>query len=102
MARELTSEEGRQAVSVRLAEQYIQEFGRLASKTNTLIIPAQANDIACLLLFVPILWWCILIILFCAGVFFRARVSLTDPLCTVPFTPACVAVPTNVCASPGC
>ena len=47
ISRELSTLEGKQAVSMRLAEQYIHEFGRLASKSNTLIVPAQANDVSC-------------------------------------------------------
>jgi regulator of protease activity HflC (stomatin/prohibitin superfamily) len=37
---------GAQAVQLRVAEQYIAQFGELAKKTNTLIVPANAADIA--------------------------------------------------------
>lgn len=36
---------GEQAVNLRVAEQYVKEFGRLAKETNTLILPAQLADI---------------------------------------------------------
>lgn len=35
---------GEKAVSLRLAEQYIQAFSQLAKENNTLILPAQTND----------------------------------------------------------
>ncbi len=35
---------GEKAVSLRLAEQYIQAFSQLAKKNNTLILPAKADD----------------------------------------------------------
>jgi regulator of protease activity HflC (stomatin/prohibitin superfamily) len=37
---------GAQAVQLRVAEQYIAQFGELAKESNTLIIPANAADIA--------------------------------------------------------
>jgi regulator of protease activity HflC (stomatin/prohibitin superfamily) len=37
---------GVEATQLRVAEQYVQEFGKLAQKTNTLILPANASDIA--------------------------------------------------------
>src|SRR5262245_2352936 len=37
---------GAQAVQLRVAEQYITQFGELAKKTNTLIVPANAADVA--------------------------------------------------------
>lgn len=36
---------GTEAVNLRLAEQYITEFGNLAKKNNTLILPANLSDI---------------------------------------------------------
>ncbi len=36
---------GREAVNLRVAEQYVQEFGRLASVNNTMIIPANLGDV---------------------------------------------------------
>lgn len=35
---------GKEAVSLRVAEQYVDAFGKLAKESNTLIIPANAND----------------------------------------------------------
>jgi len=37
---------GYQAVQLRVAEQYIQEFGRIARSTNTVVIPASVSDVA--------------------------------------------------------
>lgn len=36
---------GQEAVQLRVAEQYITEFGKLAKNTNTMIIPATTSDI---------------------------------------------------------
>ena len=35
---------GEKAVSLRLAEQYIQAFSQLAKENNTLILPAKTDD----------------------------------------------------------
>ncbi len=40
---------GLEAVQLRVAEQYIGEFGKLAKTTNTLIVPANAADISSML-----------------------------------------------------
>jgi regulator of protease activity HflC (stomatin/prohibitin superfamily) len=37
---------GLQALNLRVAEKYIQEFGRLAQESNTMIIPSNLSDIA--------------------------------------------------------
>jgi regulator of protease activity HflC (stomatin/prohibitin superfamily) len=37
---------GAEATQLRVAEQYIQQFGELAQKTNTLILPANVSDVA--------------------------------------------------------
>jgi regulator of protease activity HflC (stomatin/prohibitin superfamily) len=37
---------GFQAVQLRVAESYIEQFGQLAKKTNTLILPASVSDVA--------------------------------------------------------
>jgi regulator of protease activity HflC (stomatin/prohibitin superfamily) len=37
---------GAEATQLRVAEQYIQQFGQLAQKTNTLILPANVSDVA--------------------------------------------------------
>lgn len=36
---------GKEAVSLRIAEQYVGEFGKLAKETNTIILPAELSDI---------------------------------------------------------
>ena len=36
---------GSEAVSLRIAEQYVGEFGKLAKETNTMILPAELSDI---------------------------------------------------------
>ncbi|MDT8439124.1 MAG: stomatin-like protein [Wenzhouxiangellaceae bacterium] len=36
---------GSDAVSLRIAEQYVDQFGKLARETNTLILPAELSDI---------------------------------------------------------
>jgi regulator of protease activity HflC (stomatin/prohibitin superfamily) len=36
---------GQDAVSLRIAEQYVAEFGKLAQKNNTMIIPANMSDL---------------------------------------------------------
>jgi regulator of protease activity HflC (stomatin/prohibitin superfamily) len=40
---------GAEAVQLRIAEQYIAEFGKLAKASNTLVIPANASDISSML-----------------------------------------------------
>ncbi len=37
---------GKDAVNLRIAEEYLQQFGKLASKNNTMIIPSNLSDIA--------------------------------------------------------
>lgn len=41
----IKEEGGRDAVSLRVAEQYVKEFGRLAQTNNTMIIPAELSNI---------------------------------------------------------
>ena len=36
---------GREAVNLRVAEQYVREFGKLASESNTMIIPSNVGDV---------------------------------------------------------
>ncbi|MCB1228460.1 MAG: paraslipin [Verrucomicrobiales bacterium] len=36
---------GRDAVNLRVAEQYVKEFGKLASESNTLVIPSNLSDV---------------------------------------------------------
>ena len=40
---------GQEAVQLRVAEQYITEFGKLAKTNNTMIVPATANDISAMI-----------------------------------------------------
>jgi regulator of protease activity HflC (stomatin/prohibitin superfamily) len=42
----ISEENGLNAVNLRVAEQYLQEFGKLAKVNNTLIIPSNLTDIA--------------------------------------------------------
>lgn len=42
----LTTQEGKEAVNLRIAEQYIHEFGKLAKTTNSIIIPTNLSDVA--------------------------------------------------------
>ncbi|MCU0411465.1 MAG: paraslipin, partial [Bacteroidetes bacterium] len=37
---------GLQAVNLRVAEQYLGEFGKLAQKNNAMIIPSNLSDVA--------------------------------------------------------
>jgi regulator of protease activity HflC (stomatin/prohibitin superfamily) len=41
----MRTEGGLEAVQLRVAEQYIAQFGELAKTTNTLILPANAGDV---------------------------------------------------------
>lgn len=46
IAQAIESPGGDQAVNLRVAEQYIKEFGNLAKENNTIIIPSNLSDIA--------------------------------------------------------
>lgn len=46
IAKELQTEGGQQAANLRVAEQYVGEFGKLAKESNTLILPSNTTDIA--------------------------------------------------------
>ncbi|AJF08244.1 SPFH domain-containing protein [Geoalkalibacter subterraneus] len=46
IAKELQAEGGQQAANLRVAEQYVGEFGKLAKESNTLILPSNTADIA--------------------------------------------------------
>lgn len=46
IAEELKAPGGMDAANLRVAEQYVAEFGRLAKESNTLIVPANAADIS--------------------------------------------------------
>lgn len=44
VAKTLANQEGKDAVSLKIAEQYIEAFSKLAKESNTLLLPAGAND----------------------------------------------------------
>jgi len=46
VAASIASAGGKEAAQMRVAEDYIKEFGKLAKETTTMIIPAQAADMA--------------------------------------------------------
>lgn len=46
VAEQLQTEGGAQAANLRVAEQYVREFGRLAKESNTLVIPSNVSDTA--------------------------------------------------------
>jgi len=46
VASALASEGGQEALQMRLAEEYIAQFGNLAKKNNTMIVPSDVADIA--------------------------------------------------------
>ena len=46
IASAIGSEGGKDAVNLRIAEQYVGEFGKLAKENNTIIIPSDLSDIA--------------------------------------------------------
>jgi len=45
IAQAINTPGGRDAVNLRVAEQYVREFGRLAQTSNTMIIPSNLSDI---------------------------------------------------------
>ena len=46
IAKSINQEGGMNAVNLRIAEQYLTEFGKLAKVNNTMIVPADLSDIA--------------------------------------------------------
>lgn len=46
ISRAINSDGGKDAVNLRIAEQYIQEFGKLAKTNNSIIIPSNLADIS--------------------------------------------------------
>jgi regulator of protease activity HflC (stomatin/prohibitin superfamily) len=46
VATAIRSEGGMEAVQLRVAEQYVAQFGQLAQKTNTVVVPANVSDVA--------------------------------------------------------
>lgn len=49
IAKSIGNDNGIDAVNLRIAEQYLQEFGKLAKTTNTMIIPQNMNDVSSML-----------------------------------------------------
>ncbi len=49
IAESLNSEGGTNAARLRVAEEYIKQFGELAKKTNTMIVPANTADISAMM-----------------------------------------------------
>lgn len=47
---------GKNAVSLRIAEQYVKEFGKLAQTNNTMIIPSNLSDISSVIATASSLW----------------------------------------------
>jgi regulator of protease activity HflC (stomatin/prohibitin superfamily) len=46
VAQAVSTEGGPEAMKLRIAEEYIEQFGNLAKKSNTLVIPANLSDIS--------------------------------------------------------
>lgn len=46
IATSMSVENGKEAVNLRVAEQYLSEFGKMASESNTMIIPQNMSDIS--------------------------------------------------------
>ena len=46
VAEAIRTDGGMEAVQLRVAEQYVEQFGKLAKSSNTLIIPATLSDVS--------------------------------------------------------
>jgi regulator of protease activity HflC (stomatin/prohibitin superfamily) len=46
VAAAIKTEGGMEAVQLRVAEQYVAQFGNIAQKTNTVVVPANVSDVA--------------------------------------------------------
>ena len=46
VAESVSSQGGREAMQLRVAEEYVRQFGNLARTGNTLVVPANLSDIA--------------------------------------------------------
>src|ERR671918_490955 len=46
VATAIRTDGGMEAVQLRVAEQYVAQFGQLAQKTNTVVVPANVSDVA--------------------------------------------------------
>ena len=42
----VSQEGGAEAMQLRVAEDYLQQFGQLARQSNTLVVPANLSDVA--------------------------------------------------------
>jgi len=56
VAEALRQEGGRDAMQLRIAEQYVEQFGRLAKAGNTFVVPASLSDIGSILALATGLW----------------------------------------------
>ncbi|WP_232059358.1 band-7 C-terminal domain-containing protein [Kineobactrum salinum] len=45
VAEAINTQGGKDAVALRVAEQYVREFGKLAQSSNTMILPAELSNI---------------------------------------------------------
>lgn len=46
VAEQMATQGGKDAANLRVAEQNVEQFGRLAQETNTLIIPGNTGDVS--------------------------------------------------------
>jgi hypothetical protein len=46
MGAELSTESGQKAAKIMIAQKYIEEFGKIVGKSNSIIVPSDANDIS--------------------------------------------------------
>lgn len=46
MGMELSKDSGQKAAQIMIAQKYIEEFGRIVGKSNSIIVPSDANDIS--------------------------------------------------------
>jgi regulator of protease activity HflC (stomatin/prohibitin superfamily) len=49
VAESVSAQGGRDAMQLRIAEQYVEQFGQLAKEANTLVVPANLTDLASML-----------------------------------------------------
>jgi len=49
VAQSVSAPGGNEAMQLRIAEQYVEQFGRLAKEANTLVVPANLSDVASML-----------------------------------------------------
>ena len=46
LAKAVASQGGKDAVGLKLAEEYVEAFGKLAASSNTMLLPTDANDVS--------------------------------------------------------